>query len=76
MKRRVRRLVELEDPAPDATPSGVGLTGATCYEEDVIGEWTVGELGDRIVLRNVSGYAYAWNTSFGGVPKADVAFVD
>jgi diaminopimelate decarboxylase len=52
------------------------VTGATCYEEDVIGEWTVGDLGDRIVLGNVSGYAYAWNTSFGGVPPADVVFVD
>ena len=46
----------------------------TCYEEDVLGEWTVDpdELDDRVVVRDVSGYALAWNTGFGGVPPADV----
>lgn len=55
----------------------VQLVGPTCYEEDVIGEWIVepSELTDRVVLTNVSGYALAWNTSFGGVPAADVVFV-
>ena len=52
------------------------VVGPTCYEEDVLGEWTMapGRLaaGDRIVLRHVTGYAVAWNTSFGGVPAADV----
>jgi diaminopimelate decarboxylase len=54
------------------------LVGPTCYEEDVIGEWIVepGELEERAVLRNVSGYALAWNTSFGGVPAARVVMVD
>jgi diaminopimelate decarboxylase len=54
----------------------VQLVGPTCYEEDVIGEWTVDptHVADRIVLRDVSGYALAWNTSFGGVPAADVVF--
>lgn len=52
----------------------VQLVGATCYEDDVIGEWIVepAHLAERVVLRNVSGYALAWNTSFGGVPAADV----
>ena len=52
----------------------VQLVGPTCYEEDVIGEWIVepAQLGERVVLKNVSGYALAWNTSFGGVPAADV----
>ncbi len=69
--------VELVAKAPHpGTGRKLLVTGATCYEEDVIGEWTVGDIGDRIVLRNVSGYAYAWNTSFGGVPAADVVFVD
>lgn len=69
--------VEIVAKAPHpGTGRKLLVTGATCYEEDVIGEWTVGDLGDRIVLRNVSGYAYAWNTSFGGVPAADVVFVD
>jgi diaminopimelate decarboxylase len=69
--------VELVAKAPHpGTGRKLVVTGPTCYEEDVIGEWTVGDVGDRIVLRNVSGYAYAWNTSFGGVPAADVVFVD
>jgi diaminopimelate decarboxylase len=50
--------------------------GPTCFEEDVLGEWIVEPaalaVGSRIVLRNVTGYAVAWNTSFGGVPAADV----
>jgi len=52
----------------------VHVVGATCYEEDVIGEWIVepAQLGERIVLARVSGYALAWNTSFGGVPAAEV----
>ncbi|NVB80407.1 MAG: hypothetical protein HOV81_18590 [Kofleriaceae bacterium] len=56
----------------------VQLVGPTCYEEDVIGEWTVdpSQVADRVVLRNVSGYALAWNTSFGGVPAADVIFAE
>jgi diaminopimelate decarboxylase len=54
----------------------VQLVGPTCYEDDMIGEWIVepAQLADRVVLRNVSGYALAWNTSFGGVPAADVIF--
>jgi len=28
------------------------------------------------VLRNVTGYAVAWNTGFGGVPPADVVMIE
>jgi diaminopimelate decarboxylase len=54
------------------------LVGPTCYEDDVIGEWIVepDQISDRIVLGNVSGYALAWNTSFGGVPAADVVLTE
>jgi diaminopimelate decarboxylase len=54
------------------------LVGPTCYEDDVIGEWIVepDQLTERIVLGNVSGYALAWNTSFGGVPAANVVLAD
>lgn len=73
--------VELVGSAPHP---GAGRTtlfvGPTCFEEDVLGEWTVErarfEAGARLVLRNVSGYAVAWNTGFGGVPPADVVMVD
>ena len=71
---------ELVAPAP---PSGVGrdtlFVGPTCYEEDVLGEWTVAParftVGDRAVWRNITGYALAWNTGFGGVAPADVVMV-
>jgi diaminopimelate decarboxylase len=55
------------------------IAGPTCYEEDVLGEWTVEPaqlaVGDRIVLRDVTGYAVGWNTGFGGVPPADAILV-
>jgi diaminopimelate decarboxylase len=58
---------------------GVLFVGPTCYEEDVVGEWTVDPahwpVGARVVLRDITGYAVGWNTGFGGVPPADVVLV-
>jgi diaminopimelate decarboxylase len=55
------------------------LVGPTCYEDDVIGEWTVDPAqfpaGGRAILRNITGYAAAWNTGFGGVGPADVVTI-
>ena len=55
------------------------FVGPTCYEDDVLGEWTVEPgrfaAGRRAVLRNVTGYAMAWNTGFGGVAPAEVVMV-
>ena len=52
------------------------FAGPTCYEEDVVGEWTVDPahvpVGARVVLREITGYAVGWNTGFGGVPPAEV----
>jgi diaminopimelate decarboxylase len=50
------------------------VVGPTCYEEDVLGEWTIepADLDTRVIVRDVSGYALAWNTGFGGVAPADV----
>lgn len=72
--------VELVGSAPHAgTGRNALVVGATCYEDDVIGEWTIAptslDEGARFVLRGVTGYALAWNTSFGGVPAADIAIV-
>ena len=67
--------VELEARAPHpGTGRPVLFVGPTCFEEDVIGEWTIdpAQLGERITFRGVSGYALGWNTGFGGVPPADV----
>jgi len=54
------------------------VVGPTCYEEDIIGEWTVdpSTVAERVVLSNVTGYALAWNTTFAGVPAANVVVVD
>jgi len=62
-------------PRPGAGEHAL-VVGATCFEEDVVGEWTVDPAqlaeGARLVLRGVTGYAVGWNASFGGVPAADV----
>jgi len=71
---------ELVAPPP-RTGAGrsVLFVGPTCYEDDVLGEWTTDParfaVGDRVVLRQVTGYAVAWNTGFGGVAPADVVMV-
>jgi diaminopimelate decarboxylase len=55
------------------------VVGPTCFEDDVLGQWTVDPTdlpcGARVVVRDVTGYALAWNASFGGVPAAEVAVV-
>jgi diaminopimelate decarboxylase len=76
---------ELVAPAPrPGEGRTVLVVGPTCYEEDVLGEWTVGPAhgddeplpaGAPLVLRNVTGYALAWNTGFAGVPPAEVVTV-
>lgn len=68
--------VELVVEHPGAGASTL-FVGPTCFEDDVLGEWVTEppEVGDLIVLRNVSGYAVGWNTSFGGVPPARVLLV-
>jgi diaminopimelate decarboxylase len=72
--------VELVGTAPHpGTGRDTLVVGPTCYEDDVLGEWTVApamlDEGARVVLRGVTGYAVAWNTSFGGVPAAEVVLV-
>jgi diaminopimelate decarboxylase len=53
------------------------FVGPTCFEEDVLGDWVCEPpaAGDPIILRGVTGYAVGWNTSFGGVPPADVVLL-
>lgn len=72
--------LELVGSAPrpgEAHP--VLVVGPTCFEDDVLGDWLAapGALaaGERIVVRNVTGYAVAWNTGFAGVAPADVVIV-
>ncbi len=73
--------VELVTAAPHPGEGRRALfVGPTCYEDDVVGEWSVTPAqlpeGARVVLRGVTGYAVAWNTSFGGVPAAEVVIGD
>ncbi|HET9989178.1 MAG TPA: hypothetical protein VFQ65_11675, partial [Kofleriaceae bacterium] len=67
--------VELVAPAPHPG-RGVKtlIAGPTCYEEDTLGEWTVDpvHVAERVIVRDVPGYALAWNTGFAGIPPADV----
>ncbi len=71
--------VELVGVAPRAhTGRKVVIVGPTCFEDDVIGEWTVEDelaVGARVIVRHVTGYAVAWNIGFHGVPPADVVIV-
>jgi diaminopimelate decarboxylase len=67
--------VELVAPAPrPGHGQRVLVVGPTCYEDDTLGEWTIepAHVAERVILRDVPGYALAWNTGFGGVPPADV----
>lgn len=69
---------ELVAPPPRADARRkVMLVGPTCYEEDIIGEWIVDptHVATHVVLRNITGYAVAWNTGFGGIPPADVILI-
>jgi diaminopimelate decarboxylase len=72
---------ELVAPPP-RTGAGrrVLFVGPTCYEDDVLGEWTTEPdrfaAGGRAVLRHITGYAVAWNTGFAGVAPADVVMVE
>jgi diaminopimelate decarboxylase len=71
---------ELVAPPPHTGAGRATLfAGPTCYEDDVLGEWTVEPAqfvpGGQAVLRNITGYALAWNTGFGGVAPADVVMI-
>ncbi|HEX3481348.1 MAG TPA: hypothetical protein VHT91_40320 [Kofleriaceae bacterium] len=72
---------ELVAPPP-RTGAGrrVLFVGPTCYEDDVLGEWTTEPgrfaAGGRVVLRHITGYAVAWNTGFAGIAPADVVMVE
>jgi len=72
---------ELVAPPP-RTGAGrrVLFVGPTCYEDDVLGEWTTEPArftaGGRAVLRHITGYAVAWNAGFAGIAPADVVMVE
>lgn len=71
----------LVEPAPrPGHARKLVLAGPTCYEDDLLGEWQVDDArayapGSPVVLRDITGYAVAWNCGFAGVPAATVRFV-
>lgn len=65
----------------------VQFFGASCYESDFIGKYylpysadflkdTGLGYGKRIIFSNVSTYSAEWNTSFNGIPKANVEWTN
>lgn len=69
-------------PRPGEPRTAVTLLGATCCEDDVIADALVPpdhlaalEVGARVVLAGVTGYAAGWNRAFAGVPAAHVITV-
>jgi hypothetical protein len=69
--------IDLVAPPP-RTGEGrpVLFVGPTCFEEDVLGEWIIDRRTTRrAMFRDVTGYALAWNTGFGGIAPADVVLV-
>jgi len=69
-------------PKPKQGFNFIIFTGATCYERDQLGIFRVkGSVlpikpGDPILLSNINGYSFAWQTGFNGVPKAKVRFYE
>lgn len=65
---------------PGGSTERMLLSGPTCYEADLIGSFNIRrrdhdtepQPGRFLVLSRVSSYAAAWNTSFNGIPKAEV----
>jgi diaminopimelate decarboxylase len=71
----------LVEPAPrPGHARKLVLAGPTCYEDDLLGEWQVDDAnayapGAPVILRDLTGYAVAWNSGFAGVPAATVRIV-
>jgi diaminopimelate decarboxylase len=64
-------------PAP-GTGRKVTFAGATCFEDDVLGDWVIDDapaIGEEVAWSGISGYSVAWNRGFAGVPAARVMVV-
>ena len=80
---KIVKLPHRKIPAPEKGFQILIFTGATCYERDQLGIFRVPQLGstapvkpgDPILLSNLNGYSYAWNTGFNGVSPARIRFV-
>ena len=76
----------LQDVKPEYNKANlVQFFGPTCYESDYIGQFLVPFTGDfsrdtgiapgkQVIFSNISTYSAAWNSSFNGIPEADVVW--
>lgn len=69
-------------PAPTSTRHVLYLVGASCVEMDVLAVQTIAATahppvapGEVLAFADLDGYAFAWKTSFNGVPRAATRFV-
>jgi diaminopimelate decarboxylase len=77
------KLPHREIPAPRPGFQILRITGSSCYEHDQLGIFCLPERsptpplkpGDPIVLSNINGYSYAWNTGFNGILPARLRLV-
>jgi len=73
-----------EPPTPVPGETTVAFTGASCNNSDRLGVFSLPSLGGQIpldigspiVFSNINGYSFAWNSSFNGIPKAAVEFIN
>lgn len=71
---------KLLDFKEDLNGIDVSFYGPTCYEDDFIMNIKIKSIGgkppfkegDILTFTQIFGYCFAWNTSFNGIPKADV----
>jgi len=79
------RLLHMFEPQHDRK-CVVQFYGPSCYESDLIGKYYLPystdalkdsglSYGKQVVFSNVSTYSREWNTSFNGVPLADVEWI-
>jgi diaminopimelate decarboxylase len=77
---RWQHVAPVSPPAPTGAARTILFTGPTCYEEDVVGEWKLDPdrfaVGAPLIVAGVNGYALGWNHGFGGVPPAEVVWVE
>jgi diaminopimelate decarboxylase len=77
------KLPHLQIPAPMPGFQILRITGSSCYERDQLGIFCLPERshrppvkpGDPILLSNINGYSYAWNTGFNGIRPARLRLV-
>jgi diaminopimelate decarboxylase len=80
------RLLHFAEPGHDQGCI-VQFYGASCYESDLVGKYYLPcsggtpsaqalAPGAQVLFGNISTYSAEWNTSFNGIPAADIVWID